>query len=324
MLSRVAENLYWMSRYMERAENLVRLLIDAFQLELEIGSHPEKEVRPLEQVLKILNCPELFYRFRKNDLSTGEHNEEILYLLTFDKAYSISIADMIARARENAKSVQDTLSTEAWSQLNLLHLYLNSPKADQRFQSGAFRFFQKIKRECHLIVALLDTTLPRTEAFHFITVARYLERIDMLSRMINAHCQSYEPIRNGHLNNGAGPRLVQWASLLKSCSAHEAYLRHSNEYIDPPGVIRYLMLEEDFPRSMRFAVDICLQSLDTIRGDNSRSGTSIEKYLGRLKSELRYMDIEETLESGISPFLVSIQDICLMVGNEIESTYFRT
>jgi uncharacterized alpha-E superfamily protein len=320
MLSRVAENLYWIGRYVERAETVVRLLVDAFQLELEVGANAVGP-RPMESVTAILNC-EAAAQTRLIPDSPVESLEAIVRFLTFERGDGVSIMDLIARARENARGVQETLSTESWSQLNQFYLFLNSPKAQKRFSSGAFRFFQHIKRECLLFLSISESSLPRTEAFHFLRVGRYLERIDMLSRLLGAHCSTLDP-QTVHIPDAAGPRLMFWAGLLRTCSAYEAYLRHSREHIDPPGVVRYLLLEEDFPRTMRFAVANGLVSLQAISGSSRGGGSNAERHLGRLEGELRYMDTDEILVRGIAPFLATVQEICSTVGTEIELQYFR-
>jgi uncharacterized alpha-E superfamily protein len=320
MLSRVAENLYWIGRYVERAETVVRLLVDAFQLELEIGSNTPGP-RPMATVCSIMNCPEILQAKQVPD-SPVESVEAMLRYFTFERGTHLSIVDLIARARENARGVQETLSTESWSQLNQFYLFLNSPKAQRKFASGAFRFFQRLKGECLLFLAISESSLPRTEAFHFLRFGRHLERIDMMSRLLVAHCSTLDP-NTVHLPDSAVPRLMYWAGLLRTCSAYEAYRRHSREHIDPPGVVRYLLLEEDFPRTMRFAVARGLESLQAISGGSRGTGSNAERHLGRLEGELRYMDIDELLVRGIGPFLSTVQDICTTVGTEIENTYFR-
>jgi uncharacterized alpha-E superfamily protein len=111
---------------------------------------------------------------------------------------------------------------------------------------------------------------------------------------------------------------------LRSYSAYEAYLRHSGERVDPPGVIRYLILEEDFPRSMRFALARCLKSLRAVALTGLGSSSPAERHLGRLDSDLRYMDIQEVLSTGIETFLESVRNTSASVGNEIHQAYFRT
>jgi len=325
MLSRVAENLYWISRYVERAENVARLLDDAFRLELDAasigGGHS-----PLDGVLYILNCRDAFEKQYPGPMPADDRRDAILHFLTFDRNIDgFSIRAMIARARENARSTQDTLTTEAWSHLNKMFLYLASARAAERFKKSTFGFLARMKRECVLFAAIVDGTLPRTEVFHFLQVGRYLERIDMLSRILNTHCTPAQPALVGTTPAMDPSRSVlHWSGLLKSCSAHEAYLRQSHERIEPAGVVRYVLLEEAFPRSMRFGVVRCLESLRALAGGILGTNTDAERHLGRLDSDLRYMDINETMTRGISPFLTQVQDCCAAVGRDVHQAYFRT
>src|SRR4051812_41784304 len=162
MLSRVAENLYWISRYVERAENVSRLLDVGFHLELDASGldADSRGLGPIESVLTILACREAFERSHGRD---ERDSDDVLQFLTFDRQNSQSILSMLARARENARGTQETLSGEAWSQVNKLYLYLCSRRARQRFLSSPPRFFDAIKRACILFDGIVDGTLPRTE-----------------------------------------------------------------------------------------------------------------------------------------------------------------
>jgi len=309
MLSRVAENTYWIGRYVERADSVARLLIDASQLQLDAAG-PSGGPRPLENVLAILNCRAAF-----DETATGTTGEAVVRFLALERGSGTSVVDMIGRARENARGAQETLGAEAWSQLNELYLFLTGPRAEARFRAAAVRFCQRVVRGCTLFAAVVDGTLPRTEVFHFLTVGRHLERVDMLARTLNAHCLLAAPAPV------EAPQRLHWASLLRTCSAFEAYLRHSRERLDPPGVVRYLLLEADFPRSMSFALGRCLESLRALAGGPP---STAERHLGRLEGELRYLDIDEAFERGISRFLTGVQDACAQAGEEIDKAYFQT
>ena len=330
MLSRVAENLYWISRYAERAEGLARLLEDAYSMELETGSH-EKTTGPLDNVLLILNGHDKFTRFweetkpspnETDERPLIERREAILRFLIFGRKNGVSIRETVARARESARGTQEAVSGEAWSQLNKLYLYLISPQADARFMASPSRFLERIRRECVLFTALVDGTLPRTEEYHFLQVGRYIERVDMLSRVLNVHCHASDafiatPGTEGEVTFSS----AHWASLLRGTSSYEAYLKQACERVDPLGVVQYLLMEADFPRSIRFGVARCLESLRCIAGG---SGTDAERHFGKLDSELRYMNVEELFQRGIDSFLVSVQDTCAAVGKDVHTAYFRT
>jgi uncharacterized alpha-E superfamily protein len=299
MLARVAENLYWISRYVERAEHAARLLDDAYHRELDAGLVGDPDGgRPLEAVARLLGCPDV-----------PEGREAVLDTLTFDRANPCSIWAMIARARENARGSQETLSAEGWSQLNQLYLYLGSARARQRLQASPFRFFDRVRRECLLFAARVDGTLPRNEVFHFLQLGRSLERADLTSRIVHARL--------------AGADETGWASLLRVCSAHEAYLKLYQDRIHPEGVIGLLVLSGDFPRAVRFGVARCLESLRAIGGEDGLR-TAAERRLGRLESDLRYSDAAEQAARGVGPLLHSVQEACALAGGEIHQAYFLT
>ncbi len=149
--------------------------------------------------------------------------------------------------------------------------------------------------------------------------------MDILSRAINVHYHTENislPVAEA---DGAEKAFssTPWASLLRGASAYESYLQQARERIDPVGVVRYLLLEVDFPRSMRFGVERCLDSLRAIAG-GSGNATPLERHLGELDSELRYMDVEEIFRRGIGTFLASVQDICAAAGRDVHRAYFRT
>ena len=316
LLSRVAENLYWMSRYMERAENLARLLQVGFYLELDAAelAHDGGD-GPVAALLSIFACRDA-YAARGG---TGSR-DEILRFLTFDRQHPHSILRLVAAARENARGTQEAVSAEAWSHVNRLYLYLCSARAERRFRGSPSRFFDAVKRACVLFGGLIDSTLPRTETFHFLQVGRYLERVDQVSRVLLSEGLVLSPAAGeGSVSLG----LVRWTSLLRSCSAYEAYLRSHHDRIDPVSVVRYLVLDADFPRSMRFGVACCRASLHAVAGgEDDEVRSEAERRLGRLDSELRYLDVDEIFERGLAPFLSGVQDACARVGDEIHHAYF--
>jgi uncharacterized alpha-E superfamily protein len=321
MLSRVAENLYWMSRNIERAENLARLLGVGFDLELDAAAlaRDTQGQGPVERLLTILACRDDYER----TLSSADRSRDsVLRFLTFDPKHRQSISGMIAHARENARGVQESISAEAWSHVNRLYLFLSGPKAQRRFAASPVRFYERIKQSCILFDGLIDSTLPRNEVFHFLQLGRYLERVDQISRIIAAESQTLtEP--------GTGPipplGLVHWTRLLQSCSAYEAYLRTYHDRLDPQSVVRYLVLDPDFPRAVRFCVMHCRESLHEISGgDIDGYGSEAERRLGRLDGELRYIDVSEIFDRGLLSYLRGLQESCVRIGDEINLTYFST
>jgi len=331
MLSRVAENLFWMARYMERVDGLARLMDQAFQVEFDTGFE-EDSGGPMESILEILGCGDRWpVNSGKCQLASSQ---DLLRWLAFGRDGGCSLRSMVAMARENARSTQEALSAEAWNQINRFHLGLGSRKAERRFQASPTRFLDGIKRACVLFSGLIHDTLPRDEAYHFVQVGAYLERIDMTSRILASaasHALGAVLALESRAENGLPATLspkkeleeVRWALLLQSVGAQEACLRRFRGQISSEGVLRFLILEQDFPRSLRFGLNRCLGSLQEITGtDRSRYLPEAERLLGRLESDLHYQDPSDILQRGPVAFLGEVQAICALVGNEIAKDCF--
>jgi len=164
--------------------------------------------------------------------------------------------------------------------------------------------------------------LPRDEVYHFLQLGRYLERVNVMGRILHAKCESH---KQGTAVDDVGMELVRWTGLLRSCSAYGAYLRVERDRVEPVGVIRFLVLNPDFPRAIRFCVARCRESLQEIAGgDDDQYASEAERLLGRLDGELHYIDVGEIFERGLLAFLDRIQTTCLRVGEEIQRSYFLT
>ena len=229
-----------MSRYLERAENVARLLDIGLYLELDAASlNIEDGSAPVEIALHILACRDAFHAGH-----ASADTKLVLDFLTFDRANPQSILSMIALARENARGTQESLGVDAWSEVNRLYLYLCSQRARRRFNSSPSQFYTTIKQACILFDGLVQNTLPRDEVYHFLEVGRYLERVNVMGRILHAKCRSTD-----HGTNGGDPamQLVRWTGLLRSCSAYGAYLRVERDRVEPVGVIRFMNFEPRLP-----------------------------------------------------------------------------
>jgi uncharacterized alpha-E superfamily protein len=318
MLSRVAESLLWTSRYIERAENVARLLDIGLNLELDAGAQAgPHDSSPVELALTVLSCREAFHAGRP-----GADRAAVLEYRTFDRRNPQSILGMVGRARENARSTQEAIGVDVWRQVNRLYLYLCSPKARRRFVSSPSGFYTAIKESCILFEGLIQNSLPRDEVYHFLQLGRYIERVDITGRILHAKCRAtIEP--EDPVAGESGLEAVHWTGLLRSCSAYGAYLRSERDRVEPVGVIRFLVLNPDFPRAIRFCVARCRESLrEIVGGDDDEVASEAERLLGRLESELRYIDVDEILDRGLLPFLDGIQTTCRRVGEEIQRSFF--
>jgi uncharacterized alpha-E superfamily protein len=327
MLSRVAEYLYWLGRYVERAENVARLLDVAYHLELDAAALDQSldAAPPLEGVLAILACRKAFEESQKNRPSRRHPRDQVLSFLTFDRVGKHSILSMLAQARENARGSREAISGDAWDQLNTLYLSLRTRKARAALAESPLRFLDRVKRGCNLFSGLIDSTMPRAEAYHFIQLGRHLERVNQMGRILQI---KLPPLSDRPDQDVASDPLgmVHWSNLLRSCSANEAYLREYSDQVDPAGVVGFLLLNAAFPRAVRYCVDRCCESLRDLgtaaaAGEDADSSEAARR-LGRLQSELRYLHIDELFDRDLPRLLQDIQASCNRIGEEIHQTYF--
>jgi uncharacterized alpha-E superfamily protein len=318
MLSRVAENLYWIGRYVERADNLARLLDDAFDLGLDAaGLVGQNGHGPLDGLLSVLGLRDDFER-----RFPGGDRDALLRYLTFDRDNAQSVLTMVGRARENARGCQEALSSEAWSQVNQLYLYLSGARAARHFATSPSRYFDRVKRGCTLFAGLIDATLSRSESYHFLQAGRYLDRADTISRLVGVKLQAL----------GAAPRPdapalrgVHLTSLLRSCSAYEAYLKTYQDRLHPRTVVHYLVLDAYFPRAVRFCIARLVESVHELAGGGANGyGSEAERLLGRLEGELRYADIDEVFARGVGSFLQTVLAAAARVHAALGQAYFLT
>jgi uncharacterized alpha-E superfamily protein len=327
MLSRVAEYLYWLGRYVERAENVARLLDVAYHLELDAAALDQSldTAPPLEGVLAILACRRAFEEARGDRKSKRHHRDQVLKFLTFAHHGKHSILSMLAQARENARGSREAISGDAWDQLNTLYLSLRTRKARAALTESPLRFLDRVKRGCILFSGLIDSTMPRAEAYHFIQLGRHLERVNQMGRILQI---KLPPLSDRPDQDVASDPLgmVHWSNLLRSCSANEAYLREYSDQVDPAGVVGFLVLNAAFPRAIRYCVDRCCESLVELGaaavGGDDPMATEAGRRLGRLQSELKYFHVDELIEKDFPRLLHDIQKSCNQIGEEIHQTYF--
>jgi uncharacterized alpha-E superfamily protein len=317
MLSRVGENLYWIGRYVERAENVARLLDVAYHLELDAAELREEVpgASPIADVLNVLACRDAFARRHDGVID----RVRVLEFLTLQSGDAQSIRSMLGRARENARASREALSADAWNQLNGLYLALQSRQARARLAQSPLRFLDRVKRGCALFGGLIEATLPRAEAYHFLQLGRHLERANQIGRILQL---GLPPLPALGSSSPMTLSTVHWSNLLRSCSAYEAYLQEARDHLDPVGVIGFLVLDDCFPRSIRFCVDRCSESIEAIDDDGQAPRGDAGRLLGRLGSELRYLDEHELLQRGLQPFLVSLLAACNRIGDEVHQAYF--
>jgi len=311
MLSRVADSIYWMSRYLERAENLARMLDVNSLLQLDRANHSAEQWEPMV----LVTGDDAEFRERYGDPIRAN----VLDFLVFDARSPNSILSCVAAARENARTVREILSSEVWEEINRFHLALRAPAARDRATYRAHEFFEDIKRASHLIIGTTNETMPHGEAWHFSRIGRFLERADMTSRILDVKYFLLLPSAD---DVGKPVDDLQWSALLRSASALEAY-RKAIGRVSAANVAGFLLLDREFPRSVHRCVSAAQESLHAVTGTpDRRFANPAERSLGRLVADLDYADVKEIVGGGLHEFLDELQAQLNVVGEDITHTFF--
>jgi uncharacterized alpha-E superfamily protein len=311
MLSRVADSVYWMSRYVERAENVARFIDVNFQLMLDEAGG-DRQWQPL------VNTTGDHEEFNKR-YGTGATQENVINFLTFDSSNPNSILSCLRKARENARTVREIISSEMWLQINRFYLKVNSAAEASNWLDSANEFFTEVKEASHLFSGITDATMAHNEAWHFCRLGRMLERADKTSRMLDV--KYYILLRSAE-DVGSPFDDIQWAAVLRSASAFEMY-RKRHGRISPGGVVEFLILDREFPRAMQFCLVTARDSIHAISA--TPLGTfryQPEKLLGQLCSDLSFASIDEILSAGLHEYLDDLQTKVNAVGSGIYETFF--
>lgn len=321
LLSRVAESAYWMSRYVERAEHVARVLLVNANSLLDVGDLPsevEKELwnGPL-RIFLVNDTPEA-----KELLSSQRANlgSKIAHFLAFDEANPNSIFSCLTRARENARSMRESISSEMWENLNTLYWMIRGEDAAGRFDESASDVLKQVTNGSLLFQGLADQTLGHNQSWHFIQLGKYLERIDVTCRIIET---KFETLAAVEAEFEATERNMHLLSVVRSCCALESFRRNAGGEIDPDTIAAFLLLERAFPRSVCFCARHAHDALHRISQQVSATQTApAEGILGRLYADLQYTPPQEIEGTNLFPFLQKIQSATIDAALAAKKSYF--
>jgi uncharacterized alpha-E superfamily protein len=315
MLSRVADSLFWMSRYIERAENNARILDVNLQLLLDLANQSEVEsAQQWNPVISSLEENELFESlYEKPDgIAAAE-------FVTLQKKNPNSIYSCLTSARENARTTREHISSEMWEQINRLYLFVKSDAARKLFRNSPYEFFKRIIAGSHLFQGIGDATMTHGEGWDFIRIGRLIERADNTSRILDV---KYHILLPSGERVGGNVDTIQWMAVLKSCSALEAYRKLYVGQVTPGKVAEFLIAHGDFPRSIRFCVDSLDVALHRISGaGEAHYSNEAERLAGRLRSDVDYVTIREIFKFGLHQYLEAIQVRLVEVTEAMYQTY---
>jgi uncharacterized alpha-E superfamily protein len=312
MLSRVANSIYWMNRYIERAENVARFVEVNSYLMLDLPVGANEQWAPLVQTAGDLEP----FRERYGEPTRGN----VVYFLTLDEENPNSILSCLRAARRNARTVREIISSEMWEQVNVFALMVEgAARADQDPISDPHHFYTEIKKASHLFKGITDATMTHNEAWHFGRLARLIERADKTSRILDV---KYYILLPDVQDVGTPYDSLQWAALLKSASALEMY-RKRHGLIAPTRVAEFLTLDREFSRAMLFCLGRAEESLRKITGSGEGTFSNpAEQRLGRLCAELNYADIGDVIAEGLHEFLDRFQTRLNAVDDAVYETFF--
>lgn len=299
MLSRVAESLYWLGRYIERAEDTSRLLDVHVHALFEDPWVDEQ--RASMDLLRVMGVP---VEGKSVDVSGVSQD------LAFKREDVTSIAGSLIAARDNARGVRESLSSELWETLNSTYHDLAAQES-AAVNRGPGGFFRYVRERAAVITGLIDGTMPRDDGWRFLVLGRSLERVDMTARLLWA--------RAGQSSTSSG-----WAGLLKSCSAHEAYLRTYRAAVEPEKVVEFLVLDRLFPRSVYASLvqaEACLAELDPTAGRTGLEDTA-RRVLGRARADLGFRTSQELI-STLPSTLDMLQTTVSTAGEAVSGRYFH-
>ncbi len=312
MLSRVASSLYWMSRYVERSENIARYI--------DVNHHISLD--------SPFNSPQ---QWQALVTTTGDHENfekrypvadraSVIDFLTFDKENPNSILACLTKARENARSVRPALSAEMWEYVNRCYLMVRSPNARQMALDSTYEFCTQVRELCYLFTAATDGTMSRGEPWHFAHMGRMLERADQISRIVDVKYFILLPSAD---YVGTPLDAMQWSAMLKSVSGFAMYRQRFGR-ITPQNVAQFLILDDKFPRAIRFCIVGAEESMRAITGSAPGSfKNSAERLLGRMRSRLDYTQIEEIFATGMHEYLDDAQKRMNQIDDAIAEAFFQ-
>lgn len=308
LLSRVADALYWTGRYLERAEHAARVV----DVRLDLGvDRPSAE--------GVWDFSRLYASLQLSEPDRALSNPAALIdRVVFDPANRESVSSCIVAARENARQVREEISGDMWEQLNGLFLRLKEARAEGTWSSRPHYLSRLIIEGVHLFQGITDATMAHGEGWQYLQVGRFLERADATAGLIDLHFRGYSIAAGAQTPADQ----VEWAGLLRSCSALEAYCRVYTADLRSDRIAEFLLLNPEFPRSVRFAASSVESSLRTIANLSTRgSGGRVERLAGRLHASLDYGQVDEILSDDPHAYLKSISRQCQQIHAAIYQGY---
>jgi uncharacterized alpha-E superfamily protein len=310
MLSRVASNLYWMSRYVERAENTARVLDVAWRMSLLVKEPALQD----QEWFAPLNITGTLFPF------SGRHSEvcarEVLHFMALDPENPSSIYACARQARENARSVRGTITSEMWEVLNSTWLEMQQMDEARMESRGVSMFFDGVKERSHLFRGVTFGTMHRDDAYEFARLGTHMERADSTARILDV---KYHILLPSVKDVGGAVDYYQWSAILRSVAAFEAYRKVYRDVITPLKLAELLILRDDIPRSLRFCLRQVFETLGHVQ--NAQSGETL-RLAGEVLAALQYGRISEIFSTGLHEYLTEFLESMQGLSVDIQRSFF--
>jgi uncharacterized alpha-E superfamily protein len=317
MLARVAESMYWMNRYIERAEHLARLILVNSNVLIDIVDLATKLEQQLWQgVLRVMH---LDHSEIADKLLADENvAARVSQYMTFDADNGLLAC--LSKARENARSIRENISGEMWENLNTLYWTIRGDDARQRFVEAPHDIYREVMTGSFLFQGLTNQTLGHGQGWLFGQLAKHLERADITCRIIET---KFDILSAAEHDLDGPERNIHWMAVLRSCCSIEEYRRMHPGDMDPMHVATFLVLEHRFPRSICYSVRHAHESASGIRGAiNQHSPGTAERILVRLHAQLEHADPSEIAEEGVQAYLQRVREKIGQASMAVQGAYF--
>ncbi|MEO8389469.1 MAG: alpha-E domain-containing protein [Polaromonas sp.] len=314
MLSRTADHLFWMSRYTERAENTARMLDVNYQTSLL----PQSDALVQAGWKGLLSISELKTSFAAK-YGDAINPRDVMDFMVRDEKNSSSIISCLQNARENARAVRGTLTTEVWETQNQTYLEVIRMLRNGDFERDPGQFFEWVKFRSHLSRGVTLGTMLQDEAFHFLRLGTFLERADNTARLVDV---KFHAVQNDFLGM-AGEKdqeydFYHWSAILRSVSGFEVYRKVYRDVIKPERVAELLILRADMPRSLLACLNEVMSNLAMVTSDTS---SETQRRAGKLRADLQFARIDEILATGLHAFLTQFLDRVNELGAHISREF---
>ena len=310
MLSRVADSLYWMSRYLERAEHTVRMLDVNFSMTLDPSSTSEEG--RWRRVLAALGSP-------AGMEWTGDFYS-LAHALAFERDNTASITGCISAARDNARQVREEINSEQWQQLNRMYHRVTEqvPEKGNRLDD----FLTATLNDLHLFQGATDTTMSHGEGWHFIQIGRSIERAIAIATLIGGF--EWESAQDATSEGAGSQQFLEWIGLLRCCTAFEAYCNVYTADLTQPQILQFLLLNKEFPHSVRYSIDQLSWALMAVQQESGRLvAEELSRMAGRLQSSLAFCEISEVVAQGVGTYVHHISQQCHHIHSLIYRDYIH-